>query len=252
MLKLKKCVTSWSTAVCANATCYPKENPMDAPNRLTWSPCCILVRAVPGRRFWRKSGLCFGRGRTASGQQKAWFWFRKLLVVSSLMFKEHAVHNAVNIIWMKRFRLSSEQVLCRFFDQAPTCSTQERYVKYYPGMLLFSSFPTSCCMGLTCFSAISDNRCGTGEQFWRVSPFLPKMCLCWKLVLDFFLILPSVHKSPSLYTCISNMCKVRGGTCSKFATKGVIKRINMYSCSSIDPRKGRALQQCHKKICGKP
>ena len=115
MLKLKKCATSWSTAVCANATCYPKENPMDAPNRLTWSPCCILVRAVPGRRFWRKSGLCFGRGRTASGQQQAWFWFRKLLVVSSLMFKEHAVHNAVNIIWMKRFRLSSEQVLCRFF-----------------------------------------------------------------------------------------------------------------------------------------
>ena len=248
MLKLKKCVTSWSTAVCANATCYPKENPMDAPNRLTWSPCCILVRAVPGRRFWRKSGLCFGRGRTASGQQKAWFWFRKLLVVSSLMFKEHAVHNAVNIIWMKRFRLSSEQVLCRFFDQAPTCSTQERYVKYYPGMLLFSSFPTSCCMGLTCFSAISDNRCGTGEQFWRVSPFLPVLKVGFGFFFD-----PALRpqKPLTVYMYIKHV-QSKGGTCSKFATKGVIKRINMYSCSSIDPRKGRALQQCHKKICGKP
>jgi hypothetical protein len=252
MLKLKKCVTFWSTAVCANATCYPKENPMDAPNRLTWSPCCILVRAVPGRRGWQKSGLCFGRGRTASGQQKAWFWFRKLLVVSSLMFKEHAVHNAVNIIWMKRFRLSSEQVLCRFSDQAPNCSTQERYVKYYPGMLLFSSFPTSCLHGSHMFFGNFGQPLWHGRTILTREPLFAKNVPVLKVGFGFFWILPSVHKSPSLYTCISNMSEVRGGTCSKFATKGVIKRINMYSCSSIDPRKGRALQQCHKKICGKP
>lgn len=157
------------------------------------------------------------------------------------MFKEHAGHNAANIIWMKRFRLSSEQVLCRFSDQPPillntraVCQTPSWYA-----IVLFL-FDIMFAWVSHVFRTFRTTVVARENNFARERLFAKNVPV---LTIGFgFFVDPALRpqKPPTV-------CEVRGGTCSKFATNGVIKRINMYSCSSIDPWRGRAVQQCHKK-----